>query len=1084
MKLTLQKNMVKICFALLMLIPFLQVNAQTPVPMLSQPSTTYTENFADISAWTSNFASGIGANRWASYPITTGGTANDGKRTTKSSATFSTTTSGGVQRGTQNLVFLSTGSGTPSEAVAVDLLLDFTGTTAGTLSFNWAAVDNGNGTRPTSLRIFWSIDNTNFTEITAAQIIDVQSTNSGSITNVALPAAFNNVATARLRFYNHAGTVTGGGNRDKISVDDVTVTATPMSAPLITASGTLTSLSTVYGTASGNTQFSVSGSLMNAGITITPPVGFEVAISSDFSTTIGTNASPLVVGSAGTISATDIYVRLAANATAGNHTGPIVLSSTDASNVNVATTATNTVSQLGLTITGVTANDKNFDNTTTTTLSGTPLLVGVLTADIPNVVLGGTPIANFNDAAVGNNKPVTVTGYTISGSASGNYSLSQPTGLTANILPSGLQDQTITFNPLAAVTYGTAPFNLTATSDSGLTVTYTSSDVNIATISGNTLTVTGAGTVTITAQQAGNGSYNPAIDVPQTLLVNPKTITIIGATAQDKTYDGTTAATLTGSLSGVISPDVVTLNLSGNFDDANVGTNKPVTSTSSISGADASNYVLQQPSGLTASINLAVCGVASTGSVIWNFATAAPLSNTSVAATVSNIAYGNNNGTTTSLISTTSASTGYPGATGTQNASAASLTGALDTATSTYFEFTLTPVAGYNYTLTGMSFGSRSTSTGPQAYTLRSNQDNYTSNIATGTLLNNSVWALNTPAVTSTTSANQPVVFRLYGHNGTGTPALNTANWRIDDLILNVSATPTSALSSPATATACSGETFSYTATTNYTGATITWTRAAVAGISNAAVTTPQATNPSEILVNTTNAPIDVVYQFTITTATCYLTQDVTVTVNNCVSSSIVNLKLFIQGYYMGAGAMTTVADNQAGIAPAVSNDVEMITVELHEADSPYSMVATTTAMLHTDGTVTCEYPTAPNGSYYIAVKTRNATQTWSALPQTVGATPLTYDFTTAANQAYADNMVDLGDGSFGFFSGDISVAGIQDDLIDGADYSTWEADNNDFAFGVFATDLNGDGIVDSADYSIWEANNNNFIFASYPVAN
>jgi hypothetical protein len=198
---------------------------QTPVPMSSQPGLSFTENFASIATWTDNFASGTGANRWASYPTTTGGSANDGKRTTKSSAVFVISTAGGIQKGTGNLVFLSTGSGTTSEAVAVDFLMDFTGVNAGTLSFNWAAVDNGSGTRPTSLRVYWSTDNTTFTEIAAAQIIDVQSVNSGSITSVALPSNFNGSSTARLRFYNHAGTVTGSGARDKISIDDLTVTA-------------------------------------------------------------------------------------------------------------------------------------------------------------------------------------------------------------------------------------------------------------------------------------------------------------------------------------------------------------------------------------------------------------------------------------------------------------------------------------------------------------------------------------------------------------------------------------------------------------------------------------------------------------------------------------------------------------------------------------------------------------------------------------------------------------------------------------------------------------------------------------------
>jgi hypothetical protein len=70
-----------------------------------------------------------------------------------------------------------------------------------------------------------------------------------------------------------------------------------------------------------------------------------------------------------------------------------------------------------------------------------------------------------------------------------------------------------------------------------------------------------------------------------------------------------------------------------------------------------------------------------------------------------------------------------------------------------------------------------------------------------------------------------------------------------------------------------------------------------------------------------------------------------------------------------------------------------------------------------------------------------------------------------------------MGDGVFAFYSGDI----VQDELIEFSDYSAWETDAFNFAFGDFATDLTGDGLVEFSDYSIWEANAFNFIFAEYP---
>jgi hypothetical protein len=98
-----------------------------------------------------------------------------------------------------------------------------------------------------------------------------------------------------------------------------------------------------------------------------------------------------------------------------------------------------------LTITGVTASNKVYDGNTTATLSGTAVLSGVIAADNANITLNiSLATATFANATIGTGKAVTVTGYTISGSASGNYSLTQPTGLTANITASLESDLVVT----------------------------------------------------------------------------------------------------------------------------------------------------------------------------------------------------------------------------------------------------------------------------------------------------------------------------------------------------------------------------------------------------------------------------------------------------------------------------------------------------------------------------------------------------------------------------------------------------------------------------------------------------------------
>src|SRR5438128_2570919 len=62
--------------------------AQTPVPMSTQPSLTYTEGFADIANWTNGFAAGIGASRWGGVAITATGTIGDGTKTTIATTSF------------------------------------------------------------------------------------------------------------------------------------------------------------------------------------------------------------------------------------------------------------------------------------------------------------------------------------------------------------------------------------------------------------------------------------------------------------------------------------------------------------------------------------------------------------------------------------------------------------------------------------------------------------------------------------------------------------------------------------------------------------------------------------------------------------------------------------------------------------------------------------------------------------------------------------------------------------------------------------------------------------------------------------
>lgn len=176
---------------------------------------------------------------------------------------------------------------------------------------------------------------------------------------------------------------------------------------------------------------------------------------------------------------------------------------------------------------------------------------------------------------------------------------------------------------------------------------------------------------------------------------------------------------------------------------------------------------------------------------------------------------------------------------------------------------------------------------------------------------------------------------------------------------------------------------------------------------------------------------------------------------------TVVTVKMFIEGYYdADAHAMRPVMMNQ-GVGSSAT-DVDTVSIELRDATT-YELVASATAMLQTNGDAVATFTTAPSGSFYIVVKHRNALETWSANPVAVGASPSTYDFTTAASQAYGDNMKMLESGVYGFYSGDLN----QDGFIESLDFPSLFNDSDNLSEGYFATDLNGDGFVESLDFPL-----------------
>jgi hypothetical protein len=198
-----------------------------------------------------------------------------------------------------------------------------------------------------------------------------------------------------------------------------------VSTPTITGAATTSAFTTTYGTVSAAQNFAVSGSNLTGNLVATAPTGFEV--SSD-GTTYGSTA---VFGQSGGSASGTLRVRLAATApVSGSYNSQnIVLASTGATSVNVTTAASgNSVSAKALTISGLTAANKDVDGTTSATVTGTPLYVGLVNSE--NFSVTGSVNWAFPDSAVGVNKTLVLSGSYAA--PSGNYTVAQPS-LTASI---------------------------------------------------------------------------------------------------------------------------------------------------------------------------------------------------------------------------------------------------------------------------------------------------------------------------------------------------------------------------------------------------------------------------------------------------------------------------------------------------------------------------------------------------------------------------------------------------------------------------------------------------------------------------
>ena len=253
-----------------------------------------------------------------------------------------------------------------------------------------------------------------------------------------------------------------------------------------------------------------------------------------------------------------------------------------------------TVTPRALTLTA-TANTKTYDSTTAATATPT-ISSGLVSGDtVTNL------IEAYTSASAGTGKTETVTGYTVNDGNNGNNYTVTTTSNTTGVITRASLTITATANTKAydgGTTAGATPTvsglqgNDSAT---GLTEVYVNAGVG----TGKTLSVSG---FSVTDGNGGN-NYTVTTNTSNAGVITQAAITIT-ATANTKTYDGTTSAGAAPTVSGLISGDTVT-GLSESYGDAKAGTGKTLNVNS--------GYIVHDGNGGN---NYAVTLVASTAGVI------------------------------------------------------------------------------------------------------------------------------------------------------------------------------------------------------------------------------------------------------------------------------------------------------------------------------------------------------------------------------------------------------------------------------------------------------------------------------------
>ncbi len=249
-----------------------------------------------------------------------------------------------------------------------------------------------------------------------------------------------------------------------------------------------------------------------------------------------------------------------------------------------------------ITVTGVVAKDKEYDGNTNAEIDITnEQVVGIVENEDVLLSYAGS----FRTKDSGTDKPVDIT-VTLSGDDAENYIVdTENSDLTvkatidpAKVTVAGLIVKDKEYDGTTAAEVDDADMWVDGVVegdkvDISYSAEYADAKMGVDKEATLTISLSGKDAANYVINELGSSSKN------QQSYIDPAKITITGLTVKAKEYDGTWDAELDYSnvkVTNIVEGEDVTLSYSAYFEDVNIGINKPVTVTVTLSGKDAGNY--------------------------------------------------------------------------------------------------------------------------------------------------------------------------------------------------------------------------------------------------------------------------------------------------------------------------------------------------------------------------------------------------------------------------------------------------------------------------------------------------------------